>query len=209
MVYIYPIPKEEPIYEGYKAFVNGEMLPVLQVRCSAVPFNRRWPGHQRTIDQSELCGMVRFWFEGEAELTVIADRDFEKAEIRPSSKNVELHRDGRCLTFTIKEAGGYSLELDGYHHNLHIFADKKPSYNVDTGDENVLYYGPGYHEAGIVKLKSHQTVYIDEGAIVYGCFHANECEDISIIGRFYLRLINSATVCSMLKTQSVSIQFIL
>ena len=182
MTHIYPVPNGEPIYPGFIASLDGESLPVLEVRCSSIPFNRRWPGHQRQIDQSELCGMVRFWFEGKAELTVTANRYFERAEIRPSSRGVKLEREGRTLRFTITEPGGYSLELDGYHHNLHIFADRRPEYDVRPGG-NVLYYGPGCHEAGIVQLHSHQTVYIDEGAIVYGCFHARDCEDIAILGR--------------------------
>lgn len=182
MTHVYPVPAGEPIYTGYTVSLNGENLPVLEARCSSVPFNRRWPGHQRQIEQSELCGMVRFWFEGSAELTVTADRDFERVELRPSSKGVRIQRDGRTLRFIITQPGGYSLELDGYHHNLHIFADRKPAYDVQPG-ENVLYYGPGYHEAGIVQLHSNQTVYLDEGAIVYGCFHAEDCENIAILGR--------------------------
>ena len=182
MAHIYPVLPDEPLYDGYSVLLDGENLPVLVTRCSAMPFNRRWPGHQRQIEQSELCGMVRFWFEGEATLTVTASRDFERAELRPSSRGVELRREGRTLTFTITRPGGYSLELDGYHHNLHIFADAKPVGAPAPGRE-VLYYGPGRHEAGIVQLHSHQTVVIDEGAVVYGCFHADGCEDIEIVGR--------------------------
>ena len=85
MTHIYPVPNGEPIYPGFTASLDGENLPVLEVRCSSIPFNRRWPGHQRQIDQSELCGMVRFWFEGKAELTVTANRYFERAEIRPGA----------------------------------------------------------------------------------------------------------------------------
>lgn len=183
MTHIYSVPTEEPEYEGYKVTVDSQNAPVLQVRCSSMPFNRRWPGHQRSIDQSELCGMVRFWFEEEVKITVTADRDFENAVIRPLSKNVKLHCEGRNISFVITEPGGYSLELDGYHHNLHIFADRKSEYNININDKNVIYYDAGYHEAGIVNLKSNQTVFIDEGAIVYGCFHIKECENVKILGR--------------------------
>ena len=166
MTHVYQVPKEEPLYSGYSAAADGQSVPVLPVRCSAIPFNRRWPGHQRSMDQSELCGMARFWFEGSAAVSVTADRDFKEAVLRPLSKNVALSRKGRTLTFTLTQPGGYSLELDGCHHNLHIFADRKPEYSVDANGSDTLYFGPGYHEVGIVELHSHQTVYLDEGAVV-------------------------------------------
>ncbi len=187
MFHVYSMPTEETLYSGYSVRISAEgqseeNVPVQLVRCSAVPYNRRWPGHQRTPDQAEDCGMIRFWMEGAVTLTVTADRDFDKAEIRPSSKGVQLSRAGHTLTFTITQPGGYSLELDGYHNNLHIFADDKPEYQLSR-ERDVLTYGPGYHEVGVVQLHSHQTVVLQEGAIVYGCFHAKNCEDIAIIGR--------------------------
>ena len=64
--HVYSVPEGERIYDGYAVSVDGAKAPVSEVRCSAMPFNRRWPGHQRQIEQTELCGMVRFAFEGKA-----------------------------------------------------------------------------------------------------------------------------------------------
>ena len=58
-----------------------------------MPFNRRWPGHQRQIEQTELCGMVRFAFSGKAAVSVTADRDFKTVKVRPMSRNVAVRRD--------------------------------------------------------------------------------------------------------------------
>ena len=38
---VYPVPESERIYPGYAVEVDGEKAPVSEVRCSAMPFNRR------------------------------------------------------------------------------------------------------------------------------------------------------------------------
>ena len=183
---VYSVPAGERLYTGYAVEVDGAKAPVSEVRCSAIPFNRRWPGHQREIEQSELCGMVRFAFEGKATVAVTADRDFKDVKIRPLSRNVAFRRDGRTVTFDLERPGGYSVEFDGMHNNLHVFAD--PAGASKFPEETMkrvapdLYFGPGEHDVGIRQLKSGDTVYIDPGAVVYGGFHASNATDIAILG---------------------------
>ena len=91
---VYLVPASERLYDGYVVAVDGTTVPVSEVRCSAIPFNRRWPGHQRQIEQTELCGMVRFAFGGKATVSVTANRDFKEVKVRPLSRNVVVCRDG-------------------------------------------------------------------------------------------------------------------
>ena len=177
---IYSVPEGERLYPGYAVMVDGVTAPVSEVRCSAMPFNRRWPGHQRQIEQTELCGMVRFAFSGKTAVAVTAARDFKDVKIRPLSRNVAFRRKGRTVTFDLSQPGGYSVEFDGYHNNLHVFADAEKDYELPP---NVLRFGPGAHEIGIRQLKSGDTVYLDPGAVVYGGFHASNATDIAILGR--------------------------
>ena len=44
---IYPVIKTENQCDKVK--INGEQVELNTARVSAVPFNRRWPGHQRGI----------------------------------------------------------------------------------------------------------------------------------------------------------------
>ena len=197
---VYSVPEGERIYPGYTVTVDGAAAPVSEVRCSAMPFNRRWPGHQRQIEQTELCGMVRFAFGGQgsarpskATVTVTAAKDFKTVKIRPLSRNVAFHRKGRTVTFDLIQPGGYSVEFDGYHNNLHVFADAAETEgsrvsrpNEGGRDKHVppdLFFGPGFHDIGIRQLKSGDTVYLDPGAVVYGGFHASNATDIAILGR--------------------------
>jgi hypothetical protein len=54
----------------------------------------------------------------------------------------------------------------GILHPLHIFVNPPERDIPDPKDPNVLYYGPGYHEANEVDIKDGQTIYIAGGAIV-------------------------------------------
>ena len=192
---VYTVPEGERLHGGYAVTVDGVPAPVSEVRCSAIPFNRRWPGYQRQIEQTELCGLVRFAFEGRATVSVTADRDFKAVKVRPLSHGVEVRRNGRTVTFDLTRPGGYSVEFDGYHHNLHIFADAKETMVAtaasggaascragDAAPPNVHVFGPGFHDVGIVTLTSGDTVYIDPGAIVFGGFHAKHASNIAILG---------------------------
>ncbi len=180
---VYSVPEGERIYSGYAVTVDGSAAPVSEVRCSAMPFNRRWPGHQRQIEQTELCGMVRFAFEGRATISVTAARDFRTVKIRPSSRNVPFNRKGRTVTFDIVRPGGYSVEFDGCHSNLHVFADAAVSDGMAPVSPDAIVFGPGIHDIGIRQLKSGDIVYLDPGAIVYGGFHASNATDVAILGR--------------------------
>ena len=188
---VYSVPEGERLYGEYAVTVDGVAAPVSEVRCSAIPFNRRWPGYQRQIEQTELCGMVRFAFDGKATVAVTANRDFKTVKVRPLSRNVDVRRDGRTVVFDLTRPGGYSVEFDGYHNNLHVFADAKATVKAATpparqqgsgGGSGAIVFGPGFHDVGIRELKSGDTVYIDPGAIVFGGFHAKHASGVSILG---------------------------
>jgi len=163
--------------------IEGQTVPVLPCRVSAVPFNRRWPGHQRQIEQSEIAYFASFEMTGPVTVQVRPNRPIENVVVRPLSRNVQPQVDGDIITFTLPSAGGYSLEIDGYHHNLHLFANPPQAYDVNFKDPQTLYFPPGCHDIGILHLKDGQTVFLDEGAVVYGCIHATDCKDVRVLGR--------------------------
>jgi hypothetical protein len=49
-------------------------------------------------------------------------------------------------------------------------------------DPNVIYFGPGIHQAGLIKLASHQTLYLDGGSVVKGAIESHGV-DITTGGR--------------------------
>lgn len=180
---VYPAPEGITLSEDFLCRIDGQNAPVRPCRVSAVPFNRRWPGHQRQIEQSETAHFVSFEMSAPVTVKVRPDRAFESAVVRPLSRKVKPRIENGVIEFTLPSAGGYSLEMDGYHRNLHLFADPPRKYEADFDDPNTLYFGPGLHDIGILRLKDGQTVFLDEGAVVYGCIHAEDCGNIRIIGR--------------------------
>ena len=163
--------------------VGGAALRVEQARCSAMPVNIRWPGHQRELDQTEICSFARFDFRGAGEVRVTPNRPFTNAVVRPVAAHVAVTREGETVRFVLPKAGAYSVEFDGRHENLMLFADPPHDWSdIDRTAANVRYYGPGEHDAGLITLKPGETLFIDEGAVVYGRVHAEDAPNVRICG---------------------------
>ena len=65
---VYPVTKTELECSDYEVYVNGEKAELNVARVSAYPFNRRWPGHQRQIEQTELVNILSMESDEEVEL---------------------------------------------------------------------------------------------------------------------------------------------
>lgn len=180
----YPVCQPEVICEEYEVKVNGVSAALNTARVSAMPFNRRWPGHQRSEDQTELINFLSMAMDEPVTFEIIPKRAFEKVEIRPKSLGVEpqVTKDGR-IVFTLSKPAYLTVEPFGRQGALHIFADAPADYAVDPEDPDVIYFGPGEHEAGEVVLKSNQTLFLEEGAVVYATVRAMDAENIRILGR--------------------------
>ena len=186
MVITHKLPETEPESRDYGVTVNGERAGVYMCRVSAMPFNTVWPGCQRPIEQTELASFVSFDMDidinAPARLRVDVKRGFEEAVIRPLSKQIKLERDGGSLLFEIAAPGQYTLEIDGFHNALHIFANKAEDYNINKNAPGVIYFGPGVHRPGIIELKSGQVLYADAGAVVHTAIIAENQDNIRVLG---------------------------
>ena len=181
-VRVYPFPDGEAVYPSYDVTANGVNVPLHMARVSTYPVNTRWPGHQRPKSETELCPFASMAADGAVAFDVTADRDFRAVQVKPLSKGVTAEACGRRVRFTVPGPGFYTLELDGYHNALHIFIDPMTDYGVDPGDPDVLYYGRGVHDVGLIELHSGQTLYLEEGAVVYARIVAKDADHIRILG---------------------------
>jgi hypothetical protein len=162
---------------------GGRLLPVSRCYVSAYPYNRRWPGHQRTTDQREEAYFARLSGEGPITFRYTPARGFSVCTIRPQSAKVTPTVQDGTINFTLPRPGGYSVELDGLHNALHLFVDPPLDYRVSPEVKGVRFFGPGVHRIGILHLRDDETVYIDEGAVVYGCIHGEGVQRVRILGR--------------------------
>ena len=123
---------DEVIYkaknDNFDVTLNGNPCEVRECRVSAMPFNRPWPGKQRPYDQTESAGFISFSADETVEVRVKSQKAFEKAIIRPLSKNVSPHIEKDEVVFTLQEPGNYVLELDDTHNVLHIFFNPVKTY---------------------------------------------------------------------------------
>ena len=179
----YSVPDGLPRFDRLTARVGGRELPVGTARCSRVPFNRRWPGHQRPLDQTEICGVAAFAMTGPVTVELKVNEPFSRVVVRPSSRNVRARTEGDVIRLTIEHPGQYSVEIDGWHRNLFLFADPVKDYGVVRGAPGVRWFGPGEHDAGLIEMKTGETLYLEAGAVVYGRVHARDADGIRILGR--------------------------
>ena len=182
-VQIYPVSGKELRHDGYEVKVNGKPVALDAARVSAIPFNRRWPGHQRTMDQTEMINFLSLATDEPVTFEIMPKAPFETVEIRPASLGITPEIEGGVIRFTLEKPAYFTVEPYGRQNALHIFADPLPCYDVDPADKNVIYFGPGIHEPGQIELKSNQTLFLDEGAVVYACVSAKDATNIRILGR--------------------------
>lgn len=164
-----------PLSEHYNVRVNG--IAVTTHRITINPFS-----HYRDI--AAEGAMASFDFEGEVVVEVAVNREISGAIVRPLSRRVPLSiADGKA-SFVVSQPGHFVVEFDGKQVlPLLIFANP-PERNVPAkGDPGVIYYGPGDHQAGQIRVRSGETLYLAPGAFVRGAIVAEDADDVTIRGR--------------------------
>ena len=181
---VYPVIKTNDICDDYEVYVNGEKAELNTARVSAYPFNRRWPGHQRGIEQTELINFLSMESDEEVELRIVPKTPSLSVRICPRDigKNAVINASGE-ITLKIGGAAHFTVEPCGRTRALHVFVDPVSGYEIDKNDSSLLYFGKGEHDVGDIHLQSGQILFIDEGAVVYATVFAKHAKNIKILGR--------------------------
>ena len=108
---IYPVTSTKLCHNSYEIKINGVDTPLNTARVSAIAFNRRWPGHQRSLDQTELINFVSFETDEPVTFEIKPKKPFEKAEIRPMELGIvpTVTDDGRII-FTLEKPAYFTVE---------------------------------------------------------------------------------------------------
>lgn len=179
---IYPVTKTAPFCDDYRVKVCGVDVATNTARVSAVPFNRRWPGHQRDISQTEAVQFLSLAADEPLTFEIIPKAPFREVKIRPQSLGITPTVEGGSIRFTLRAPAYLTVEPYGRERALHIFVDPMRDYGVDPADPHVRYFGPGEHDAGLIELSSNETLYLAEGAVVYASVYACDAENIRLLG---------------------------
>ena len=180
MVKIINVPQSEGVYDTFQINVNGEAVQACLCRVSAMPFNIWWPGRQRSIEQTELAGVLSVVADEPITVTVSYDGAQGKPIVRPLHKNITAVCENGVTAFTIERAGDYVLEMPSEHECIHIFVDAPKDFSVYGTPTH--YFGAGVHEVGKITLKSGDRVFIDENAYVKGVLYGKDVKDVKIYG---------------------------
>ena len=165
----------------FRVFADGKPVRVEECRVSAVPFNTPvFRAEGRPLDQTEIAYFAQYC--GELPVTVKVQRKTPCSRnlIRPISKGIGAEEKDGDILFTVREYGSYVLEGEDEHGALHLFFAEKSS----AKKEDVTYYfGPGVHKVGLLALKSGESVYLEQGAVLVGSIYGEGVENVRIFGR--------------------------
>ncbi|MGF7039084.1 glycosyl hydrolase family 28 protein [Mucilaginibacter lappiensis] len=150
-----------------------------------------------TTNTVQYTAFGYFDFSGKVEVTVTYQKGpIQHVKIRPSAYGITPKIAGNTIVFSLTEPRNISIEVnDDIFHNLQLFANPIETEKPSWADPDVIYYGPGFHQIGVLKVPSNKTVYIDGGAIVQGQLLISRVENVRIMGRGILTqlpLVNSA-----------------
>lgn len=177
------VPAGESLNQDYELKVNGKAVPVFNCRVSAFPLNQVWPSYQRPLDQTEIAGFASWDMTGPVTVEVVSKRTIATAKLLPATAGSFSNKTASAVSFKMDKPGQVVVEINGMHHALHLFGNAKEKIQPDQATPGLRYFGPGIHDIGQTKLNSNESVYIAAGAIVYGCFYAEDVTNIKISGR--------------------------
>ncbi len=177
---LYTAPESELKSNDFEMLVEGKPAFIYQARVSRLPVNQVWPGYQRPLSQTEIASFAYFDLNGKTEIVITSHKKIETLDIRPKEYGIIPTVEGNTIKLTISKPCQFVVEVNGYHHALHIFANPVEDFKIDKQDPKVHYFGPGVHEAGVIRLNSNETVFIDGGAIVYGVIVSENTRNIRI-----------------------------
>ncbi|MBR5867821.1 MAG: hypothetical protein IKZ21_00125, partial [Clostridia bacterium] len=86
--HLYPVTPTALSCGDYTVTVNGIPAPTDTARVSRVPFNRRWPGHQRSIDQTELVNFLSLAADEPLTFEITLPEPTDSVVIRPASLGI-------------------------------------------------------------------------------------------------------------------------
>ena len=181
---IYPLPDGLVPSNDYLIEVNDQEVKVEQFTTDydldALP---EWFTGTPMMDRQQQVCLVSFDCNGPVTVRIEVPVKIDSASIHPLSRGIKLQTgdEGNWLMFTLPGPDKLYIEVNDLPPLLFI-ANPVESEIPNAQDKNVLYFGPGVHQAGEIDLQDNQTMYIAGGAIVYGHLRGNP-QNAKIIGR--------------------------
>jgi hypothetical protein len=137
---------------------------------------------KETYFGDSIFNSSQFFVKGETTIEIISAEAIKNFEIRPRNLEIKGEIDGKKLTFSVSQPQMLMITINDYEP-LCLF-QTPPEENIpDRNNENVIYFAKGVHNAGVIKPKNGQTIYLEQGAYVKGRIYAENVNNIDIKGR--------------------------
>lgn len=177
VVATYPAPAGEPLSDDYEVTADGQKVDVYTARVLDPPFaGKQW-------DHGGPYSFANFDMAGRVTVRITSPRSLRNTVIRPQSAVADMTvEDDHTLVLTLDGPRKFSIEPDGRNGPLLLFANPLEENPPQPGAPNVIYFGPGIHQAGQITVTNNQTLYLAGGAVVKGGVLAHG-DNIRIAGR--------------------------
>ncbi len=156
---------------NYKVFKDREQLEVKSCRIYPKPYN-----------SNKVMEYVMFDINERTELLIESETEIESVVIRPLSAAIPFEIRSGKIAVTIDRPVKISVEINGScENNLMVFAHKPQCLPQKTQNYIAIQKGVDYSGTLLID-KDDTTVYIEEGASIYGNIIAEGCSNVTICG---------------------------
>lgn len=176
------------------------LFPLLDTAAESTPSCRVWLNGKalETVYETAVCHQ-RYWTaEPALSTTPVAigsgfgpyrveiqclDQQVESALVRPLSLGIQPEIADGKVCFTLPEPSQVTVEFNGgVEGALHLFIDEPDAEKPDPDAPKVRYFGPGEYRDQFITVKNNETIYLDEGCILYGQIYCGLGKNFTIAG---------------------------
>lgn len=165
-------PPGDELSKDYTVTVADKEIPVYAVKVAPADPARRWKAMDNKVHSADFfatAAFASFDMKGAVKITVACPEPITAAKVLPTALGIVPAIDGNRLTLTLAEPKAVTIEINGkWVRALHLFANPPEAPAPNADDPNVIYFGPGIHKVGSVRVGSGKTVYVAAGAVVKG-----------------------------------------
>lgn len=151
---------------------------IYQVRVDGIPV---------PVNDEDYFDFHTAFFSMGAAVTVEVEfsEDVSYTSIHPLRHGIKPKIKGRTISFTLEKPLKLVIKSGGGKQTKPLALCATPlEENVPaSGNEKVLYFGPGVHEPGVIKPVTGQTVYLAPGALVKGRIEVCDATGVTVCGR--------------------------
>lgn len=169
---------EKSSHNAYISYENIKESQVFKVTVNEQPV---FVGEEHCYG-NKTFHTTQFIVAEETTITIESKDSIISCKIYPHNYQEYVKIKGRQISFAVNTPVMMMVEVNDYKP-LCLFQTPPEKEVPSPGDKNVLYFGKGIHEAGIINPLDGHVIYLEQGAYVKGRILAENVNNVSIKGR--------------------------